>query len=71
MTAVEQNGHRKLSLYFPEEMIGEIQNHASRLDRSLSWVLQRAWKISRDRIRLLPGTNDLPGWRPPSERAPK
>ena len=67
---MEQNGHRKLSLYFPEDMIGEIQAHASRLDRSLSWVLQRAWRVSRDRIRMLPSTNDLPHWRPPPEREP-
>ncbi len=31
---------RKQSLYFPEEMLGEIEQQAQRLDRSLSWVVQ-------------------------------
>ena len=38
---------RKQSLYFPESMLQEIKEEAARLDRSLSWVVQRAWKISR------------------------
>jgi len=36
---------RKQSLYFPESMLQEIKEEAARLDRSLSWVVQRAWKI--------------------------
>lgn len=48
---------RKQSLYFPEEMLLEIKNEASRLDRSLSWVVQRAWKIARAEIKKSPGTN--------------
>ena len=31
-----------------------------RLDRSLSWVMQRAWKLSRQDIRKLPSVNDVP-----------
>jgi uncharacterized small protein (TIGR04563 family) len=38
---------RKQSLYFPEEMLREIQAEADRQDRSLSWIVQRAWKIAR------------------------
>ena len=38
---------RKQSLYFPEEMLREIQEEATRQDRSLSWIVQKAWKISR------------------------
>ena len=30
-----------------------------RLDRSLSWVVQRAWKISRMEIKKLPSVNDV------------
>ena len=33
---------RKQSLYFPESMLQEIKEEAARLDRSLSWVVQRA-----------------------------
>ena len=38
---------RKQSLYFPEDMLKEIQSEAARQDRSLSWIVQKAWKIAR------------------------
>lgn len=44
----------KQSLYFPTKHIEEIQREANRLDRSLSWVVQRAWKIARKRISEFP-----------------
>ena len=50
---------RKQSLYFPESMLVEIQQEATRLDRSLSWVMQRAWKLARADIRKLPSVNDV------------
>ena len=37
---------RKQSLYFPEEMLREIQEEANRQDRSLSWIVKKAWKIA-------------------------
>ncbi len=49
---------RKQSLYFPEEMLAEIQQEASRLDRSLSWVVQRAWKLARAELKKLPSVNE-------------
>ena len=52
---------RKQSLYFPESMLQEIKEEAARLDRSLSWVVQRAWKISRLEIKRLPSVNDVEG----------
>jgi uncharacterized small protein (TIGR04563 family) len=52
---------RKQSLYFPESMLQEIKEEAARLDRSLSWVVQRAWKISRTEIKKLPSVNDVDG----------
>lgn len=50
---------RKQSLYFPESMLQEIKEEAARLDRSLSWVVQRAWKIARLEIKKLPSVNDV------------
>jgi uncharacterized small protein (TIGR04563 family) len=50
---------RKQSLYFPEEMLREIQEEANRQDRSLSWVVQQAWKIARDRIKSFPAVNEV------------
>ncbi len=58
---------RKQSLYFPEEMLREIQEEATRQDRSLSWIVQQAWKIARAQIARTPGMSDLGP--PPAARA--
>jgi uncharacterized small protein (TIGR04563 family) len=47
---------RKQSLYFPEQMLDEIRDEATRQDRSLSWLIQRAWLIARDDLRRIPTT---------------
>jgi uncharacterized small protein (TIGR04563 family) len=52
---------RKQSLYFPEEMLKEIQEEATRQDRSLSWIVQKAWKIARKEIVKYPSVNEFPG----------
>jgi len=50
---------RKQSLYFPADVVKEMQAEAKRLDRSLSWVVQRAWKVAREEMRNLPTVNDI------------
>ena len=50
---------RKQSLYFPDEMLAEIQQQALRLDRSLSWIVQQAWRSARAQVAGFPGTEDL------------
>jgi uncharacterized small protein (TIGR04563 family) len=50
---------RKRSLYFSEQMLAEIKQEAWRLDRSLSWIVQRAWLIARSELKRIPSTNDL------------
>ncbi len=52
---------RKQSLYFPEEMLQEIKREAQRQDRSLSWIVQKAWKIARADVAKYPSVNDIPG----------
>lgn len=52
---------RKQSLYFPETMLSEIQEEAARQDRSLSWIVQKAWKIARKEIMKYPSVNEFPG----------
>ncbi|MGA2448397.1 MAG: TIGR04563 family protein [Polyangiaceae bacterium] len=59
--SVSKTDKRKQSLYFPESMLQEIKEEAARLDRSLSWVVQRAWKISRVEIKKLPSVNEVDG----------
>jgi uncharacterized small protein (TIGR04563 family) len=56
---------RKQSLYFPDDMLSEISTEAIRLDRSLSWVMQRAWRIASADVARLPSA---PG--PRTARAP-
>jgi len=53
-----QDDKRKQSLYFPVGMLQEFQHEATRQDRSLSWVIQQAWRLARSRIATIPGTND-------------
>ncbi|MBA3538581.1 MAG: TIGR04563 family protein [Deltaproteobacteria bacterium] len=52
---------RKQSLYFPEEMLKEIQHEAARLDRSLSWIVQQGWKLARGKLKEFPSSSDEPG----------
>jgi uncharacterized small protein (TIGR04563 family) len=52
---------RKQSLYFPEEMLEQIREEALRQDRSLSWIIQRAWLIARDELKRIPSTEDVTG----------
>jgi uncharacterized small protein (TIGR04563 family) len=40
-------------------MLNEIQSQAQRLDRSLSWVVQQAWKIAKGELRKVPSPNDM------------
>ncbi|MBU1221730.1 TIGR04563 family protein [Myxococcota bacterium] len=48
---------RKQSLYFPVDMLEEIKAEAARQDRSLSWIVQTAWKIARADIKKFPSIN--------------
>jgi uncharacterized small protein (TIGR04563 family) len=52
---------RKQSLYFPEEMLKEIAAEATRQDRSLSWIMQQAWKGARRDISSIRSIDDVSG----------
>jgi len=56
---MSQTDSRKQSLYFPEQMLKEIQEEATRQDRSLSWIVQQAWKIASPTIKKMPSVNDV------------
>ncbi len=45
---------RKQSLYFLDDMLHEIMAEAVRLDRSLSWLVQRAWRVASEEVRKFP-----------------
>ncbi len=55
----QSSDKRKQSLYFPEEMLREIQEEATRQDRSLSWIMQQAWRSARAQIAKIPGRDEL------------
>lgn len=48
---------QKQSLYFPEDTLQEIMKEATRLDRSLSWTVQQAWRLAREHVRKFPPSN--------------
>jgi uncharacterized small protein (TIGR04563 family) len=39
-------------------MLVELQHEAKRQDRSISWLMQQAWKIARAEMRKIPSTTD-------------
>ena len=61
MYVMATSDKRKQSLYFPEEMLKEIKAEAQRQDRSLSWIVQKAWKLARTEIAKYPSVNDIDG----------
>jgi uncharacterized small protein (TIGR04563 family) len=47
--------HRlRQSLYFPAEMLEEIEGEARRLRRPLSWVLEQAWALAKGKLHNYP-----------------
>jgi uncharacterized small protein (TIGR04563 family) len=46
---------KKVTLYFNAGVLGETQHEAIRQDRSISWIIQAAWRLARDEVRRLPG----------------
>jgi uncharacterized small protein (TIGR04563 family) len=55
---------RKLTLYFPRDMLAELDHEAARLGRSKSWVVQQAFRVGVSHVRR------LPAWRVPDEVTP-
>ncbi len=57
---------KKLTMCFSEEMLNEARQEALRQDQSVSWVMELAWKIAREKLREMPGMEDhqLGEWEP-------
>jgi uncharacterized small protein (TIGR04563 family) len=51
---------KKVTLYFSAAMLEETQREAIRQDRSISWIIQAAWRMSREEVRKLPSVAGLP-----------
>lgn len=50
---------RRQALYFPAEMLEELQRESRRQDRSISWLIQQAWKVARGEMLRMPSTTDF------------
>ena len=57
---------KKVTLYFNATVLGETQHEAIRQDRSISWIIQAAWRIARDEVRRLPDYSGQAGGDDPS-----
>ena len=49
---------KRQALYFPSDMLKDIQGEAERQDRSISWLIQQAWRIARTELQKVPSTTD-------------
>lgn len=48
----------KISIYLPSEVLEEIDAEAKRLDRTRSWMLKQAWKLSKQKMSEMPSYKD-------------
>lgn len=51
--------YRKRSMYVSSETLEEIRDVAKRQGRSLSWVLQEAWRVAKEDIKKLPDAEQV------------
>ncbi len=49
---------QKLTLYFPPELLEEARLEAQRQERTVSWILQKAWEFARQEIHKLPSADE-------------
>ncbi len=51
---------RKVTLYFNAAMLAETQKEALRQDRSISWIIQAAWRLAREEVKRMPAALTQP-----------
>lgn len=44
----------KLTISIPGDLREELERESERLDRSISWLLARTWKLAKGQIALMP-----------------
>ena len=56
------NDPRKQSIYMEVAIVRELRSEAARQQRTLSWLMQRAWALAREDIKKLrtPDVTPLP-----------
>ena len=48
------NDRRKKSIYIPHDLLRELEEQAERLDRSDSWIIAAALRLSLSKIKAMP-----------------
>jgi uncharacterized small protein (TIGR04563 family) len=61
---VPSSPKKKVTLYFSSGMLVETQREGIRQDRSISWIIQAAWRIAREEVQRLPGYGGQAGAEP-------
>ncbi len=69
LRGVAASTKKKVTLYFNAPMLAETQKEAIRQDRSISWIIQAAWRRARDEIRKLPAVGRVDGQEPGPDAA--
>jgi len=49
----KKNHKGKQSVYLPEPILNEIRSESARQERSMSWLIQKSWELSRKKLMSL------------------
>lgn len=49
---------QKLTLYLPPNLLQEAKLEAERQERTVSWILQKAWEYAKKDIKNMPGAGE-------------
>jgi uncharacterized small protein (TIGR04563 family) len=55
MSSIKQ----KYTLYVAVDIYEEMKLEAERQDRTVSWMVEHCWRLSRERIQQYPGVTEL------------
>lgn len=50
----EKKSGKRMTIYVPAEMAEELKKIGEDQDRTTSWLLKRAWKLSKKKIESIP-----------------
>lgn len=50
---------QKLTVYVPDDIFEEMRAEAERQDRTVSWMIETCWKLSKGRLQRLTSVTEL------------
>lgn len=48
----------KMTVYVPDSIFAEMRREANRQERSVSWLVEHAWKLSRIKVKSYPTVSE-------------